>query len=162
MPGSLMNPVHHVHAPAGRRRHLKLSLREIPHVIALAMAPAFLLGVVAALSALVAGKVTSIVMGIRTLNTIEDADRVRAHLKADIPRLKRCAKLVGRSLVFLVGAGFVTASLMVLAFIGALMKWQHETAVAVLFVIALALLAAAFGYLLCEALIWHHEFDHQA
>jgi hypothetical protein len=42
------------------------------------------------------------------------------------------------------------------------MKWQHETAVAVLFVIALALFAVAFGYLLCEALIWHDEFDHHA
>jgi hypothetical protein len=111
---------------------------------------------------LAVGKMTSIVTRIRTLNTIEDADRVRAHLKADIPRLKRCAKLVGRSLVFLVGTGFVTTCLMVLAFVGALMKWQHETAVAVLFVIALALFAVAFGYLLREALIWHDEFDHQA
>jgi ABC-type dipeptide/oligopeptide/nickel transport system permease component len=140
----------------------QLSLREIPHVIALAMAPAFLLAAVAAFSALVVGKMTSIVTRIRALNTIEDADRVRAHLKADIPRLKRCAKLVGRSLVFLVGTGFVTTCVMVLAFVGALMKWQHETAVAVLFVIALVLFAVAFGYLLCEALIWHDEFDHQA
>ena len=140
----------------------QLSLSEIPHVIALAMAPAFLLGAVAAFSALVVGKMTSIVTRIRTLHTIEDADRVRAHLKADIPRLKRCAKLVGRSLVFLVGTGFVTTCLMVLAFTGALMKWQHDTAVAVLFVIALALFAVAFGYLVCEALIWHDEFDHQA
>lgn len=140
----------------------QLSLREISHVIALAMAPAFLLAAVAAFSALVVGKMTSIVTRIRVLNTIEDADRVRAHLKADIPRLKRCAKLVGRSLVFLVGTGFVTTCLMVLAFVGALLKWQHETAVAVLFVIALALFAVAFGYLLCEALIWHDEFDHQA
>ena len=140
----------------------QLSLREISHVIALAMAPAFLLAAVAAFSALVVGKMTSIVTRIRTLNTIEDADRVRAHLKADIPRLKRCAKLVGRSLVFLVGTGFVTTCLMALAFVGALLKWQHETAVAVLFVIALALFAVAFGYLLREALIWHDEFDHQA
>jgi Protein of unknown function (DUF2721) len=125
----------------------QLSLRDIAHVIALAMAPAFLLAAVAAFSALVVGKMTSIVTRIRALNTIEDADRVRAHLKADIPRLKRCAKLVGRSLVFLVGTGFVTTCLM---------------AVAVLFVIALVLFAVAFGYLLCEALIWHDEFDHQA
>jgi Protein of unknown function (DUF2721) len=140
----------------------QLSLREISHVIALAMAPAFLLAAVAAFSALVVGKMTSIVARIRTLNTIEDSDRVRVHLKADIPRLKRCAKLVGRALVFLVGAGFVITCLMALAFVGALLKWQHETAVAVLFVIALALFAVAFAHLLCEALIWHDEFDHQA
>jgi Protein of unknown function (DUF2721) len=140
----------------------ELSLREISHVIALAMAPAFLLAAVAAFSALVVGKMTSIVTRIRALNTIEDADPVRAHLKADIPRLKRCARLVGRSLVFLVGTGFVTTCLMALAFIGALMKWHHETAVAVLFVIALLLFAVAFGYLLCEALIWQDEFDQQA
>jgi hypothetical protein len=42
------------------------------------------------------------------------------------------------------------------------MKWHHETAVAVLFMIALALFAIAFGCLFCETLIWHHERDHQA
>jgi hypothetical protein len=46
----------------------QLSLREISHVIALAMAPAFLLAAVAAFSALVVGKLTSIVTRIRTLN----------------------------------------------------------------------------------------------
>ena len=140
----------------------ELSLSEISHVIALAMAPAFLLAAVAALSSLVVGKMTSIVTRLRTLTAIEDADRGRAHLKEDIPRLKRCAKLIKRSLALLLGAGFVTTSLMVIAFAGALMKWQHETVVAVLFMIALALFATAFGVLLCEALIWHHEFDHHA
>ena len=140
----------------------QLSLSEISHVIALSMAPAFLLGAVAALSSLAVGKMTSIVARIRTLNAIEDTDRTRAYLKADIPRLKRCAKLMGRSVAFLVGSGFVTTSLMVLAFAGAVMKWQHETAVAVLFMIALALFAIAFGFLFFEALIWHDERDHQA
>jgi hypothetical protein len=135
-----------------------LSLREISHVIALSMAPAFLLAAVGAFSALVVGKMTSVVTRIRTLNTIEDTDRARAHLKADIPRLKRCAKLMGHSLTCLTGSGFVTTSLMILAFAGAVMKWQHETAVATLFMIALALFAVAFGFLFCEALIWHSEF----
>jgi hypothetical protein len=140
----------------------QLSLHEISHVIALSTAPAFLLAAVAAFSSLVVGKMTSIVMRLRILTAIEDDDRDRAHLKGDIPRLRRCAKLIGRSLAFLVGAGFVTTSLMVIAFAGALMKWQHETAVAVLFMIALTLFAVAFGFLLCEALIWHNEFDHHA
>ena len=139
----------------------QFSLNEITHVIALAMAPAFLLASVAGFSSLVVGKMTTIVTRLRALNAIEAADRSRAHLKADIPRLKRCAKLIGRSLAFLVSAGIVTTSLMALAFVGALMKWQHETAVAVLFIIALVLFAVAFGFLLCEALIWHHDFDHQ-
>ncbi len=140
----------------------QLSLHEISHVIALSTAPAFLLGAVAAFSSLAMGKMTSIVTRIRTLNAIDDTDRTRAHLKADIPRLKRCAKLMGRSVVFLVGSGFVTTSLMALAFAGAIMKWQHETAVAVLFMIALALFAIAFGFLFYEALIAHHERDNQA
>ena len=139
----------------------QFSLTEITHVIALAMAPAFLLAAVAAFSALVAGKMTTIVTRIRDLMAIEDADRPRAHLKADIPRLKRRAKLIGRSLAFFVGAGIATTSVMILAFVGALMKWQHETGLAVLFIIALVLLVVAFGFLLLEALIWHHEFDLQ-
>jgi hypothetical protein len=35
------------------------------------------------------------------------------------------------------------------------MKWEHETAVALLFAIALALFAVAFAFLLFEALICH-------
>ena len=140
----------------------QLSLHEISHVIALSTAPAFLLAAVAAFSSLVMSRMASIVLRLRTLTAIEDDDRGRAHLKGDIPRLRRCARLIGRSLAFLVGAGFVTTALMVLAFAGALMKWQHETVVAVLFMIALALFAVAFGFLLCEALIWHNEFDHHA
>jgi hypothetical protein len=162
MPGSLVRPVHARQGEGDASMVTELSLREISHVIALAMAPAFLLAAVAAFSSLVVGKMTSIVTRLRTLTAIEDGDRARAHLKRDIPRLKRCAKLIGRSLAFLVGAGFFTTSLMLIAFAGALMKWQHETVVAGLFMIALALFATAFGFLLCEALIWRHEFDHQA
>jgi hypothetical protein len=141
---------------------IQTSLQEVTHVIALAMAPAFLLAAVAAFSSLVVNRMTTIVTRIRTLNAIEDVDAARAHLKTDIPRLKRCAKLIGRSLAFLLGSGLVTTSLMVLAFLGALMKWEHETAVALLFAIALALFAVAFGFLLFEALIWHAETDHRA
>jgi hypothetical protein len=52
------------------------------------MAPAFLLAAVAAFSSLVVNRMTTIVTRIRTLNAIEEVDGVRAHLKADIPRLK--------------------------------------------------------------------------
>ena len=60
----------------------QLSLSEISHVIALAMAPAFLLAAVAAFSSLTVGKMTSIVTRLRVLNAIEDADRTRVHLKS--------------------------------------------------------------------------------
>ena len=139
----------------------QLSLSEISHVIALAMAPAFLLVAVAAFGSLVVNKMSGIVTRLRALNAIEDDDRTRAHLKADIPRLKRCAKLIGRSLAFLVASGFVTTCLMIFAFLSALLKGQHEIVVAILFVIALTLFAAAFGFLFSEAVIWHHEYDHQ-
>jgi Protein of unknown function (DUF2721) len=140
----------------------QLSLSEISHVIALSMAPAFLLAAVGAFSSLVVGKMTSIVTRIRVLNAIEDTDRTRAHLKSDIPRLKLCARLISRSLAFSVGSGLVTICVMIFSFVGALIKWQHETAVAILFMIALALLGVGFGFLLREAIIWHDELDHQA
>ena len=140
----------------------QLSLSQIPHVIALAMAPAFLLAAVGGFSLLLVGKITSVVTRLRALHAIEDGDRTRAHLKADIPRLRRCARLISRSLAFAVASGFVTTCVMIFAFVGALAQWQHETAVAILFMIALALFAAAFGFLLCETIIWHREFDHEA
>jgi hypothetical protein len=61
-----------------------------------------------------------------------------------------------------VSAGLATICVVILAFVGALAKWQHETAVALLFMFALSLLAVAFAFLLCEAIIWHHDFDHHA
>ena len=140
----------------------QLSLSEISHVIALSMAPAFLLAAVGAFSSLVVGKMTSIVTRIRFLNAIEDTDRTRAHLKSDIPRLKLCARLISRSLAFSVGSGLVTICVMIFSFAGALFKWQHETAVAILFMFALALLGVGLGFLLREAIIWHDELDHQA
>ena len=51
---------------------------------------------------------------------------------------------------------------MIFAFLGALVKGQHEIGVAIVFVIALTLFAAAFGLLFDEAIIWRHECDHQA
>jgi hypothetical protein len=140
----------------------QLSLSEISHVIALSMAPAFLLAAVGAFSSLVVGKMASIVARIRVLNAIEDADRARAHLKSDIPRLMFCARLISRSLAFSVSSGLVTICVMILSFVGALIKWQHETAVATLFILALALLGTGFGFLLREAVIWHDELDHHA
>ena len=140
----------------------QLSLSEISHVIALAMAPAFLLVATAAFSSLVVGKMSSIVTRLRALNAIGDHEQPRAHLRADIPRLKRCAKLIGRSLACLVASGFVTTCLMIVAFLGALVIGQREIAVAILFVVALTLFAAAFAFLLYETMLWHHESDHQA
>ena len=140
----------------------QLSLNEISHVIALSMAPAFLLVAVVGFSSLVVGKMSGVVARLRALNAIEDDDRTRACLKADIPRLKRCARLIGRSFAFLVACGFVTVCLMIFAFLGALVKGQHETGVGILFVIALTLFAVAIGFLFCEAISWHHESDHQA
>lgn len=140
----------------------QLSLSEISHVIALSIAPAFLLAAVGAFSSLVVGKMTSIVTRIRVLNPIEDTDRTRAHLKPDIPRLKLCARLISRSLAFSVGSGLVTICVMIFSFVGALIKGQHETAVAILFILALALLGVGCGFLLREAIIWHDELDHQA
>jgi hypothetical protein len=64
-----------------------LSLDEIAHVIALATAPAFLLGGIVAFLSLLTGRMARIVDRVRALDDIDDQDQRRAHLKADMPRL---------------------------------------------------------------------------
>jgi Protein of unknown function (DUF2721) len=53
------------------------------------MAPAFLIGAVAGLIAVLVGRMNGIIDRIRMVNGIAADDEARAHLKADLPRLKR-------------------------------------------------------------------------
>ncbi len=75
-----------------------LSLDEIAHVIALATAPAFLLGGIVAFLSLLTGRMARIVDRVRALDEIDDQDQRRVHLKADMPRLRRRAKLIHASM----------------------------------------------------------------
>lgn len=129
-----------------------LSLTEISHVIALATAPAFLLGCLVALMAMLISRMARVVDRAHALESMDDQDR-RAELKALIPDLRRRAKLIHYALGFSILSGIVTALLVVLAFVGALLNLQLETPVATLFIVSLLFFVASLFSLALEVVI---------
>ena len=127
-----------------------LSLDEISHVIALATAPAFLLGCVVALMAMLIGRMARVVDRAHALKSLDAQDQQQSEVKVLIPVLRRRAKLLHYTLGFAILSGIVTALLVVLAFVGALLDLQLETPVAILFIGALLFFVASLFSLALE------------
>ena len=136
-----------------------LSLSEISHVIALATAPAFLLGGIVGFLTLLVSRMARIMDRVRFLDEIDEQDR-RARLKADLPLLRRRAKLIHLSMTLSIASGVTTALLVVIAFLGALLDLQLEMLIASLFVLSLLSFVAALCIMVQEAVIALREFAH--
>lgn len=130
-----------------------LSLDQVAHVIALATAPAFLLGAVVNFLALLTDRMARVTDRMQVLHEIEDGDERRARLRSAMPRLRRRGRLLHASMLLSIGSGGVTALVVVIAFLGALTSIQVEAAVAVLFVASLLLFVASLWLLGHEALV---------
>ena len=103
---------------------------------------------------------TTIIDRIRSLNEIAEDDRARAHLKSDIPRLRRWASLLNSAVRLALLSGMCTALLLVVGFASAFLKLQHEYGAAVLFGIAICLLGASLFKFSQEVRIGLSEADH--
>jgi hypothetical protein len=71
------------------------SVTQLSQVIGQVTAPAFILGAVAAFTSVLISRMNRIIDRSQALNAIGDDDASKAHLKADIPRLKRREVIVG-------------------------------------------------------------------
>src|SRR5262249_12282753 len=124
-------PSHAFTAPAGESKlgtfagrgsvHMDLfpDVEQISRLMGQATAPAFVLGAVAGFVSILLGRTTIVVDRIRSLNEITDDDATRAHLKSDIPRLRRRAQLLSKSTYLAVSSGICTSLLLVLGFASA-------------------------------------------
>lgn len=128
-----------------------LSLSEVSHVIALATAPAFLLGGIVALLALLTSQLGRLMERAGVLHAIPEARR-HARWHEAVAHLRRRARLLHASMALALLSGIVTACLVVLAFIGALMSLGLETPVATLFILSFVLFAASLGVLATEVM----------
>jgi type IV secretory pathway TrbD component len=108
---------------------------------------------VAGFVSILLGRMTTILDRIRGLNEISDDDAARAFLKSDVPRLRRRAKLLNDATRLALASGMCTA---VVGFTSAFLRLWHEYGAAVLFGIAVALLAGA----LFKVRIGLSEADH--
>jgi VIT1/CCC1 family predicted Fe2+/Mn2+ transporter len=136
------------------------SVTQLSQVIGQVTAPAFLLGAVAAFTSVLISRMNRIIERSQALNAIRDDDASKAHLKLDIPRLKRRAALLNSAILFSTMSAIITSLLVIVAFVCAFYNMRHEYAVAVLFVVALGFFTVSLVYLAREARIALNEFDH--
>jgi Protein of unknown function (DUF2721) len=134
------------------------SIDQLSRIIAGVAAPAFLLGAVAAFISVLAARMNRVIERSRFLHGI--SDEARSHLKADIPRLKRRAILLNRATYYSIMCAVVTALLIILAFVSALLHLTHEYGVAVLFVIALSYFLLSLIDFARETRMALHDLDH--
>jgi hypothetical protein len=140
--------------------HLSLpDAAQLSRVIQEAVAPAFLLGAVAGFVSILLGRITSLVERIRHLNDIAE-EGTRAHLKTDIPLLRRRVLFLNSAIRFALASGMCTALLLVAGFGSALLRLQHVYSAAVLFFLSVVLLVASLVRFFQEASIGLTEADH--
>jgi uncharacterized membrane protein YgcG len=136
------------------------SVGQLSQVITQAIAPAFLLGALAAFISVLILRMNRVVDRSQMLNAIADNDTTRAHLKADIPRLRQRSILLNRATLFAAMSAIFATLLVMVAFVSAFFNIQHERGIAVLFIITLGFFAAALINFACETRIALHEFDY--
>ena len=133
---------------------------QLSQVISQATAPAFILGAVAGFVSILLGRMTAVIERIRHLNDIADDERDRAHLKSDIPRLRRRLHLLNGATRLALASGVCTSLLLVVGFASAFLRLQHVYGAGVLFAVAVALLGASLFRFGQEVKIGLTEADH--
>jgi Protein of unknown function (DUF2721) len=132
-----------IHDRNDRQAETSMNVEQLSTIISHAVAPAFLLGAVAALVSILVTRMTAITDRIRNLNQITDDDTARIWLKADIARLKRREKLLNHALQLAVACGLCITFLLFVGFVFGFLGYRHEPGAAVLFIVALCLLGGS-------------------
>jgi high-affinity nickel permease len=127
------------------------NLKQVAGLIALSVAPIFLLTAVAATLAVLAQRLARIVDRGRSLETRAAADKARR--LQELGALEKRARLIYRALTLGVGSALCICLLMTLAFAGALLGFNTAKPVAFLFLIALFSYTAALVCLLREVFL---------
>lgn len=133
---------------------------QIAQLMSQATAPAFILGAVAGFVAILVGRTKTVVNRIRRLNDIAAADKARAHLKSDIPRLRQRARYLHSATYLALLSGICTSLLLVVGFASAFLGLRHEFGAGLLFAVALGLLGISLFRFGQEVKIGLNEFDH--
>jgi len=136
------------------------TVTQLSQVITQVTAPAFLLGAVASFTSVLIARMNRIIDRSQALNAIGDDDASRAHLRLDIPRLKRRAVLLNKSILFPTIAAITTSVLVIVAFVCAYFNIAHEFGVGGLFILALVFFTASLVNLARETRIALHDLDH--
>jgi hypothetical protein len=136
------------------------TITQLSEVMVTATAPAFILGAIASFISLIIGRMNGIIERSRMISAIPVDSGDRAHLKADLPRLRKRSALLHKAIRFAVASAIVTIVLICLAFFTAFFGVRHEVGGALMFVIALSLFGISLSFLAREVSIGLSEVDH--
>jgi hypothetical protein len=135
------------------------SIDQLGRIISDVAAPAFMLGAVAAFIAVVISRINRVIDRAQLIHGIPENDASRLFLKADLPRLRRRAVLLNRSLFCSVVAAILTSLIIIVAFVSAMLGFVHEYGVAVLFTAAMLMFCVSLVDLARETRIALHDND---
>lgn len=137
------------------------NIEQLANVITQVTGPAFLLAAEAQLLSVLISRLDRIVDRSRELSELGEED-AKAHLKIELPILRKRAVLVHRSIYWGVASCVVTSFLVIIAFGAALFRLRHEYGAAMLFVTAMALFTAALIAFAREVKLGYSEIDANA
>ena len=140
--------------------HDPSTVSQLSHVITQSVAPAFLLTALAGFIAVLVTRLNRVIDRTIALNAILDDDAVKARLKADLPRLMRRAEMINRAMFWAIVAAIAITVLVIVAFASALLQFEHERGVALLFIVALGAFTVALVDFAREVRIALTEYDH--
>jgi hypothetical protein len=136
------------------------TVSQLSQVITQAIAPAFLLGALAAFISVLILRMNRVVDRSQMLNAISKDDTARAYLKEDLPRLKQRSILLNNATLFASMSAIFATLLVMVAFVSAFFNIEHERGIAVLFIVTLGFFAAALVNFARETRIALHECDY--
>ena len=134
------------------------SIEHFAVVIQQATAPAFVLTAVASLIAVLNGKYNRIIDRIRDLDSRAEEEEAKQYHRAEIANLRSRATMLHNAVRFALASAACTSVIVIIAFLAAFFGWRHEYGVAILFCIALILLAIAVIQMFWEVAASDHEF----
>ncbi|MEP6785843.1 MAG: DUF2721 domain-containing protein [Sphingomonadales bacterium] len=125
------------------------------HTIQLSIAPVFLLAGIGAFLNVIAGRLARVVDRARLLETLhpEVGDVEQRRYVAELHTLEKRMTLAGRAIYLGTASGLAVCLLVIALFMGELVSLKMGNAIAILFVIAIALLAGAMVTFLNETRI---------
>jgi hypothetical protein len=134
---------------------------RLAQIFSQAAAPTFFLGAVAGFISLMASRSSRVMDRIRELNAIQPDDPTRGHLKADLGRLRRRARLLNSGIVASIRGGLCATILLAVLFVTEFMGLEYAYGAGLLFVAATSFLGFSLYRFAQEASISLHQFDEQ-
>jgi hypothetical protein len=132
---------------------------RLSRIFSQATAPTFFLGAVAGFVSLMASRLSAVTERARHLNAIAEDDLERAHLKADLDRLRLRAGFLNSGILAALRGGLCATLLLAVIFVTEFLGLRYAYGAAMLFIVATSFLGFALFRFSQEARISYDKVD---